>query len=156
VQTKDDGKHDILPVAKRSDHAGLPVMMPRDSDGKLRRDGSETVQPVRPDSMKRPVDERGRLHGAPELDPKAEQRIAAKLRVEFTNAKEKRRCRKRLPIATRLRRQDKSRKVRGGRMGKKSNNNNVRRKGAHVRKTLLHMTNRWKDCEQDKVQVTTP
>ncbi|MGQ0446068.1 MAG: hypothetical protein ACT4O2_13325, partial [Beijerinckiaceae bacterium] len=87
MQTKDGGKHDILPVAERSDHAGLPVMMPRDSDGKLRRGGSETVQPVRPDSMKHPVDEHGRLHGAPELDPTAEQRIVEKRRVEFSNAK---------------------------------------------------------------------
>ena len=37
MQTKDDGKHDILPVAERSDHARMPVTMPRDSDGKMRR-----------------------------------------------------------------------------------------------------------------------
>jgi len=67
VQTKDDGKHAILPVAGRPDHARVPVMMPRESDGKLRRGGSETAWPVRPDSTKHPVDERGRLHGAPEL-----------------------------------------------------------------------------------------
>ena len=156
MQTKDDGKHDILPVAERSDHAGLPVMMPRDSDGKLRCDGSETVQPVRPDSMKRPVDERGRLHGAPELDPKAEQRIAAKIRVEFTNAKEKRRCRKRSPIATRLRLQDKSRKVRGGRMDRKSRNNNIRGKGALPAITLLNAIIRWELCELDTLWFDAP
>ena len=77
MQTKDDGKHDILPVAGRPDHAGLPVMMPRESDGELRRDGSETAQPLRPDSTKHPVDERGRLHGAPGLSNLAERRVAA-------------------------------------------------------------------------------
>jgi hypothetical protein len=104
MQTKNDGKHAILPVAERSDHARVPVIMPRESDRELRRDGSETVQPDRLDSMKRPVDECGRLHGAPELDPKAKQRIVEKSRVEFSNAKEKRRCRKSSPTATRLRR----------------------------------------------------
>ena len=108
MQTKDDGKHDILPVPERSEHARVPVMMPRKSDGKLRRDGSETVQPVRPDSMKHPVDERGRLHGAPELDPKAEQRIVEKHRVVFSNEKEKRRWGTRRARQARLRRQDKS------------------------------------------------
>jgi hypothetical protein len=99
VQTKDDGKHAILPVAERSDHARMPVTMPRDSDGKMRRGGSNAAR-LQPHH---PVDERGRLHGAPELEPFAEQRIAAKIRVEFTNAKEKRRCRKRSPTATRKR-----------------------------------------------------
>ena len=94
MQTKDGGKHDILPVAERvmarSDHARMPVMMPRESDGKMRRGGSNSarLQPYNP------VDERGRLHGALELDPKAEQRIVEKRRVEFSNAKEKRRWRK--------------------------------------------------------------
>src|SRR4030081_1223257 len=100
VQTKDDGKHAILPVPERPEHARVPVMMPRESDGKLRRDGSETAKPLRPDSTKHSVDERGRLHSAPELDPFAEQRIVEKRRVVFSNAKEKRRCRKRSPYAS--------------------------------------------------------
>ena len=104
MQTKDDGKHAILPVAKPSDRARVPVTMSRDSDGKMRLGGSNAAR-MQPHL---PVDERGRLHGAPELDPKAEQRIAAKIRVEFSNAKEKRRCRKSVLTATRLRRQDKA------------------------------------------------
>lgn len=47
MQTKDDGKHTILPVAARimceADHTGMPVTMPRDSDGKMRRDGSRAA-----------------------------------------------------------------------------------------------------------------
>ena len=49
--------------------------------------------------------------------------------------------------------QDKSRKVLGGRMGRKSRNNNARRKGAHVAITLLNAIIRWELCELDKVRV---
>jgi hypothetical protein len=58
VQANDDGSHVILPVAARftvrSDHAGMPVMMLRHADGKMRRDGSGAA------IMQRhcPVDER--------------------------------------------------------------------------------------------------
>jgi hypothetical protein len=50
VQTRNDGKHDILPAAAFADRAGLPVMMLRRSDGKVRRDGSSAalVQPQPP------------------------------------------------------------------------------------------------------------
>jgi len=59
VQTKDGGKHAILPVAGQPDHAGVPAYLPRESDTDMRRDGpGHTAQA--------PVDERGRLHGAPE------------------------------------------------------------------------------------------
>jgi hypothetical protein len=65
VQTKDDGTHVILPVADAvavsSDHARLPVMILRDSDGSMRRDGSSAARP----QPSHPVAERGRLHGAP-------------------------------------------------------------------------------------------
>lgn len=48
VQTEDDGTHVVLPVAGRrmasSDHAGLPVMMPRESDEEMRRDGSSAAE----------------------------------------------------------------------------------------------------------------
>lgn len=49
----DCGKHDILPVAGASqDHAGVPVMLPRDFDADMRRDGSMTAQSVEtPPSM---------------------------------------------------------------------------------------------------------
>ena len=47
VQTMDDGKHDILPVAGvNPDHARVPVMLPRESDADMRRDGSMTGQTV--------------------------------------------------------------------------------------------------------------
>ena len=43
----DDGKHDILPVAGAIlDHARVPVMLPRQSDADMRRDGSTTAQTV--------------------------------------------------------------------------------------------------------------
>ena len=48
MQTKDDGKHAILPVARSRDHAGMPVTLPRESDGKMRRDGSEVARALLP------------------------------------------------------------------------------------------------------------
>ena len=43
----DDGKHDILPVAGAIlDHARVPVMLPRQSDADMRRDGSTTAKTV--------------------------------------------------------------------------------------------------------------
>jgi len=67
VQIHDDGTHVILPVATpfagRLDHAGLPVMWLRHTDGKMRRDG------VRAALLQRnlAVAERARVHGAPGL-----------------------------------------------------------------------------------------
>ena len=53
MQTKERGKHDILPVAGASlDHALVPVMWPRNSDADMRRDGSATPPRVHiPPSM---------------------------------------------------------------------------------------------------------
>ena len=53
MQTKERGKHDILPVAGASlDHALVPVMLPRNSDADMRRDGSATPPRVHiPPSM---------------------------------------------------------------------------------------------------------
>ena len=54
MQTKDDGTHVILPVADALaaslDHARLPVMMLRHSDGKVRSEGSRTAtsSPIHP------------------------------------------------------------------------------------------------------------
>ena len=51
MQTKDDGTHVILSVADAlaasSDHARVPVMMLRQSDGSMRR-GAQGLQPSRP------------------------------------------------------------------------------------------------------------
>ncbi len=47
MQTKKCGKYDILPVADNcQDHARMPVMLPREFDADMRRDGSMTGQPV--------------------------------------------------------------------------------------------------------------
>jgi hypothetical protein len=47
MQTKESGKHDILPVAGASlDHAGMPVTLPRESDAVMCRDDSMTAQTV--------------------------------------------------------------------------------------------------------------
>jgi hypothetical protein len=112
VQIKDDGTHAILPVTRRTDvqpdHARVPVMMLRHSDGKLRRDGSRAAL-WQPDH---PVDERGRVHGAPGLAGVVEYRGRACIRGPCRHRGDERqwvRTRKKLD---RLRGQDKSRKVR--------------------------------------------
>jgi hypothetical protein len=53
-------------------------------------------------------------------------------------------------------RQDKSRKVLGGRMGRKSRNNNVHYKGAHKAATLLNAVIRWELCELHTLRVNAP
>ena len=107
MQTKDDGTHVILPVADTlavpSDHARLPVMMLRQSDGKMRRDGSSAARP----QPTQPVDERGGLHGAPELSSVGEQRTAAKRTRTLRAIEERRRWRRRSDLSPRLGRQDK-------------------------------------------------
>ena len=107
MQTKDDGTHVILPVAAQlavSDHARLPVMMPRQSDGKMRRDGSSAARP----QPSHPVAERGGLHGAPELSAVVAWRVAAKRRMTFSAIEERRRWRRRSDSSHRLGRQDKA------------------------------------------------
>jgi hypothetical protein len=52
--------------------------------------------------------------------------------------------------------QDKSRKVRGGRMAQKTNDNNLLTQGAPTAATLLHPTIHWEPCEPDKVRVSAP
>lgn len=107
MQTKDGGKHDILPVAGRPDHAGLPVMMPRESDPDMRRDGPRPQGPA-------PVDERGRLHGAPAPDIVAafplltgDRRITSQSGVQPINKARSWRIWLNERRAARLRRQDK-------------------------------------------------
>lgn len=56
-----------VPIARRPDCAGLPVTMLRHSDGKVRHDGSRAANKQR----SYPVAERGRLHGASELNARA-------------------------------------------------------------------------------------
>jgi len=85
VQINDDGTHAILPVTSRTpvqpDHARVPVMWLRRSDGKLRRDGSRAASL----QLDHPVDERGRLHGAPGLAVIVEHRVPARIRGPCRN-----------------------------------------------------------------------
>ena len=81
-----------LPVAVHPDHAGMPLTLPRESDGEMRRDGSEVVWLLQPSDEKHAVDERGRVHGAPELSPVNELLSAEKIRVECRDISERRRC----------------------------------------------------------------
>jgi len=108
VQIKDDGTHAILPVTSgtnvQPDHARVPVMLLRHSDGKMRRDGSNAAS-MQPNTA---VAERGRLHGASGLavveQPRGPARIRAPCRSQERNG-EWVRWRKMLG---RLRQQDKS------------------------------------------------
>jgi hypothetical protein len=116
VQTKDDGKRVILRVAAPSrgpaDHGRLPVMWPRHTDGKMRRDGSDAAS-AQPHTA---VDERGGLHGAPGLSAHASSRVApggaacvgAPLSVIYRTTEERRRWRRSSDSSHRLGRQDKS------------------------------------------------
>lgn len=118
MQTRIDGTHDILPVAGSPtavpDHARLLVMWPRESDGKMRRDGSDAAR----GQPQHPVAERGRVHGAPELSPRMVERIADKISVVCSIRKEGRRWRQQRPNNDRLRGPDKRPHIaaRGGRL----------------------------------------
>ena len=115
VQINDDGTHAILPVTSRTivqpDHVRLPVMWLRHSDGKLRRDGSNAAcwQP------NQPVDERGRLHGAPGLAVIVKLRVVARIRGPCRNRGGERQWVRERKKLDRLRQQDKSSKVCCGR-----------------------------------------
>ena len=125
--------------------------MPRDSDGKLRRDGSNAacVQ------QQHPVDERGRLHGALDLELAAERRIVETDRVVFSVVERRRRWRKRRQPTARLRLQDKSRKVLGGRTDQKAKENNLLAKGALAAITLLHSAFHWEHWNLATLRVVS-
>ncbi len=107
MQTRNDGKHVILPAAapieRWPDRARMPVTMPRQSDGKLHRDGSgaANMQP------KHPVTECGRVRGASELHANERKRIIEYRFVYHRRRKEKRRWMQSLAKYDRLRGQDK-------------------------------------------------
>ena len=86
------------------DHARMPVMLPRESDSDMCRDGSSA------DNKQRsyPVDEPGRVHGVPDLDDCAEPRALACDIKRFTAMKEKRRWRIPPRNPPQIRGQDKS------------------------------------------------
>lgn len=68
MQTINHGTHNILPAAvpanSRPDRARVPVTMPRQTDGKMRLDGSGAAK----GQPEYPVDERGRVQGASQLE----------------------------------------------------------------------------------------
>ena len=74
MQTRNEGTHVILPagrvIAETAEPRSIACGALRHTDGKLRRDRSSAafVQP------KHPVAERGRLHGASELDERTRNR----------------------------------------------------------------------------------
>lgn len=92
MQTRTDGTHVILPAAvpigRRPDRARLPVTMLRQSDGKVRRDGSSAAN-VQPEH---PVAERGGVQGASELEARERRRVVANSIVYSRIRKDERRC----------------------------------------------------------------
>jgi hypothetical protein len=107
MQTRNDGTHVILPaaapIARRPDRAGLPVMMLRQPDGKVRHDGSRVANKQRCYA----VAERGRLHGASELDARVRDRGLEHRIVYHRSLEEERRWEESRRKYDRLRRQDK-------------------------------------------------
>jgi hypothetical protein len=108
VQQTNDGTHAILPVAThvtcKVDHAGVPVMWLRHSHGKMRRDGfpAALMQHVCP------VDERGRVHGAPGLAVVGTHRVQAWRRGPCRKRERKREWVRSSERHARLRGQDKA------------------------------------------------
>jgi hypothetical protein len=78
------------PITQRPDRARLPVMMFRQCDRKVRRDGSGVAN----GQPKQAVDERGGVQGASELKARERRRVVAKGIVYLRSEKEKRRWRK--------------------------------------------------------------
>lgn len=107
MQTRNDGTHVILPAAaptmRRPDRARLPVTMLRQSVGKVRHDGSSaaTMQP------NHTVAERGRLHGASELDVQRWSRSAENRFVYYRSLEDERRWLQSIAKHKRLRWRDK-------------------------------------------------
>ena len=108
MQTRKDGKHDILPAATRIerslDRVGVPVMLPRMSDGKMHRDGQSAAVRWQPDNA---VAECGRVHRAPELSLVKGPRVVANYRVSCRRKKEERLWRRRRARQRELRGRDK-------------------------------------------------
>jgi hypothetical protein len=102
-----------------------------------------------------PVDERGRVHCVPELSAKADKRVAGKLSVVLKTGKEKLRWGTRRANQPRLRGQDKSRKVRGGRRGKEINECILLAQGARAPCTLLNRPSHWQCSDLCTLQAKT-
>lgn len=107
MQARNDGTHVVLPaaapIARRPDRVGLPVTMLGQSDGKVRHDGSSAANKQR----NYPIAERGRLHGASELDARIRNRGIEHRIVYYRSLEEERRRQENLAKYGRLRLQDK-------------------------------------------------
>ena len=77
-----------VPIGRRPDRARLPVTMLRQSDGKVRRDGSSAAD-VQPEH---PVAERGGVQGASELEASERKRVMANSAVYYRIRNDERRC----------------------------------------------------------------
>jgi hypothetical protein len=104
VQSKETGSTISCLRLALLDRARVPVMLPRKSDSDMRRDGSNAAC-EQPDHA---VDERGRVHGVPDLEHFAGLRILASRRVAFTAMEEEWRWRRLRNLRAQIRGQDKS------------------------------------------------
>ncbi len=120
IQTRKTGSTISCLWPALSDHARMPVMLPRKSDSDMRRDGSNAACEER----QTPVDEPGRVHGVPDLDSFAQLRSPASNSLHFTAMEERWRWRLLHDPGAQIRGQDKSREVRGGRSGVGARQNN--------------------------------
>ena len=112
------GKHDILPVAGAiQDHARLPVMMPRESDSSMCRDGPTTAQTVPSPPSLSPEECTARPDVSQEtrIQPQSvDSRVYSSIGVHWRPPEKGRRSCRRRKRGARLRGQDKSREVRAG------------------------------------------
>jgi len=103
VQTRMVGSTISCLWLRQADHAGLPVMLPHDSDSQVRRDGSDAAFL----QLLHAVDERGRLHGVPALCRLQRLPVLTRRRIDFTALDKKRQSRILTPTNAQLRPQDK-------------------------------------------------
>ena len=104
VQTRMVGNTIACLWLRQADHAGMPVMLPHDSDSQVRRDGSDAASSVQ---LLHAVDERGRLHGVPALCRLQRLPVLARRRIGFTALEKKRQSRILTSTNAQLRRQAK-------------------------------------------------
>ena len=104
VQTRMVGSTISCLWLRQADHAGLPVMLPHESDSQVRRDGSDAAFL----QLLHAIDERGRLHGVPALCRLQRHPVLARRRIDFTALDKKGQSRILTPTNAQLRRQDKS------------------------------------------------
>ncbi|ESW90269.1 hypothetical protein X772_08365 [Mesorhizobium sp. LSJC280B00] len=75
------------PIERRPDRVGLPVTMPRESDGKMHPDGKSAAS-MQPENA---VGECAGLHGAPDLGRFPGKHVAESRKVFLSRKEERRR-----------------------------------------------------------------